>query len=468
MASHLSALFADWLAAEPLAVTSLLLAAFLLFVTGLLRVLSGSRVPGAQAWRIIALCAKTMAFVTLAWCGWFLLRSSNTAFTVLLPKVIAGGEGLRKQRAQTITNWGGSLDQSELRVQFSVTKDIVQEFPQGDNKPLLYLRKQSFEVLEQDGLVGFHGAVNLHVVDAARATYQCAAVYQYDVLNGADLQATAYYSFPFSSTRLYSNVAVKLDGKPVAWTISNGALVWTAVMSPHQQSSVEISFETRGVGSFSYTVPTQREIRNYSLTVSSDSAVVNAYVTPDSRAILYSRQALQGAKGVVMQWSLDHAIMSPRISVQFAQPPATNLSTAWLGMFNYAARGLVLLIALIALTLIICGEQPSLARLALIGSLVCAQFLALIAVYPYWSNYLWPVWLFSLVTLSLSYLLLRRTPRLPLVLALLFVLIFCAAYPFVGLIPGERERNAIDGSLQAGMILYLFGLTLYTRIRAAR
>jgi hypothetical protein len=136
-------------------------------------------------------------------------------------------------------------------------------------------------------------------------------------------------------------------------------------------------------------------------------------------------------------------------------------------MINYAARGLVLLLSLITLTLVICGENVSLGRLALVSALFCAQFLALTAVYPAWFNYVWPVWLFSLATLALCYLVLKPVHRLPLVLALVFIALFAAAYPFVGLVPGERERNAIDGSLQAGMILYIFGLTLYTRIRSA-
>lgn len=467
MPSQLSALLADWLAAEQLAGTTMFVAAFLLFAAGLARILAGRFLPGERVWRTIALCAKTVAFMALVWSAWFLLRSSNDSFGRLLGQLIAGGETARKQQAQLATNWGGGLDQSELRVEYSVQKEIVQEFPQAENKPVLYLRKQVFENLEQDGIIGFQGVVTLHLVDAALSTYECVARYGYDVLNSSDLQATATYAFPFSSARRVENVLVELDGKPVAWTIGNGSLLWTAIMAPHQHSRVEISFETRGLGAFSYTVPSQRVIQNYSLTVVSDSAYVQFFVAPTSSAIKTNVHAPDNAKGLVMQWTIDHAIMSPTIAVQFVQPPKNSLSTALLGMINYAARGLVLLLSLITLTLVICGENVSLGRLALVSALFCAQFLALTAVYPAWFNYVWPVWLFSLATLALCYLVLKPVHRLPLVLALVFIALFAAAYPFVGLVPGERERNAIDGSLQAGMILYIFGLTLYTRIRSA-
>ena len=82
---------------------------------------------------------------------------------------------------------------------------------------------------------------------------------------------------------------------------------------------------------------------------------------------------------------------------------------------------------------------------------------------PSWFWAVWPVLVLGGLACLFDQLALRNLPRLPLILIL--AVIFGMAYPFAGLLPGERERNALDGAVQIGMIIYLFGLTLYTRVR---
>ena len=442
----------------------MLVAVFLLFATGLTDIFSaGGVTSGKRAWALLLLLAKLTGFLTLVWGCYFLLHSNNAAFGRVLSDLISGGKAARDQQSALITNWGGNFVQFELIVSHSVEEKYIEELHQPDDKPTFYLHKTKLVPLVQESIIGFHGDVKLHQVDKEQTTYECAASYQYDVVNNADVQTIAQYLFPIPANRLYKNISVKLDGQLVAWTIETDGLHWQAVMSPHQQSKVEISFETRGAYAFLYQIPTQRVIRNFSLIVAIDVIDVYSGVSPQSDSVK-SRRLENGAGGVVMDWTIHQAIMAPLINVYFSRPAKTELSTTSQGIVNYASRALILLISLLALTLMICRAQVRLSRLALVGCLFCAQYLVMIAFYPISGNYFWLLLTFSLFTLLLSFLAFKDIPRLPLILALMLIGLFGVIYPFVGLLPGERERNAIDGGVQAGMILYIFGLTLYTRI----
>jgi len=458
---------ASWFAAEPMAAAAMAIAVFLLLVAGLARVTDGAATPSARAWRLLVVLGRALGFILLLWCGHMLLYSSNASFGVLLRNLISGGEEGRKRQAALLTNWGGNLIQSELVVKHSVQEEYIEEIPQADKKPTLYLHKTRIVPLEQESITGFQGQVRLHKVDSQQATFECFAVYHYKVVNSADVETTTEFRFPLPSMRFHRSVFVKFDGKAQDWSLEPGELHWTVRMLPHQQSSVEIDLETRGAVQFVYETP-QRVIRDYELSITTDTDYLRYDVSPQSNAIHFTRSGSGRPNGLVLDWKIDQAIMAPRVTVQFGQRSQSVFSTAPQEIVSYAARALVLLLSLVVITLVICGVEVRPGRLALMAALFCAQYLALMAVYPYVGNYVWPVPLFSLLAMALAFPLLRGIPRLPLALVLVLIMLFAAAYPFASLLPGERERIAVDGGVQAGMILYVFGLTLYTRVRAVR
>jgi hypothetical protein len=458
--SSLSVLLGAWLSAQPVAGAVLFVAAALICGAGLVRVVSVRDEPASRRLRrCLGLLGTTAAFMGLAWGGYFALNSSNRGFGVLLSRLIAGEGAVRKQRALQVTNFGGGLDQAELLVKQSVEKQVVQEIPQGPGKPTLYLPQQVTVPLDQQSIIGFRGSVELHLVDPAWESFECRSQYDYDVLNESDSETMAEFWFPISSGHFYKNISVLMDGKPEGWSIREHALYWKVGMAPHQQRQIEIVFQTRGQSYFAYDVFPQRVIQHFSMTIMTDSVLFHPISTTD-----FFDYSLPNAP--VWKWTIEHAFMGLQVGAQLVIPPANDLSYGTTGIVDYAARGLVLLLALVALTWLICGVEIDLVRLGLLASLVCAQFLGLMAVYPLWMNAVVPVLLFALIALALAALLLRRMDSLSVLLSLMLLAIFAGAYPFVGLVPGERERNAIDGAVQAGMILYLFGLTFYARIRA--
>ncbi len=73
----------------------------------------------------------------------------------------------------------------------------------------------------------------------------------------------------------------------------------------------------------------------------------------------------------------------------------------------------------------------------------------------------------ALLTGLLTFLLFRRhSSRLLRVLMYLLVGFFTLGYPLSGLFTQVTQRNSFDGLVQVGLIVYLFGLSLYSQIEA--
>jgi hypothetical protein len=70
--------------------------------------------------------------------------------------------------------------------------------------------------------------------------------------------------------------------------------------------------------------------------------------------------------------------------------------------------------------------------------------------------------------LAFDYYLLRSQPRLPLVLTLILAIVFNVGYPFAGFLPEGPARNSFDAIVLTIILLYLFSLTIFVRLRKLR
>jgi hypothetical protein len=460
-----SSLFTNWLSNEPMASAAMFIAALLLFGASFGRIWSAAPAIRARIWQVMALTMRIGVFLTLLWCLHFLLTDSGSEFSKVLADLVTGGPAGRTETKQLYTNWGAWVSQTDLGVQHFVEKEYVEEISQGADKPLLYRPYKRSERLDQESITSFDGTVRLHLVDPKTAKYELNANYVYTVANQAEVETVAEFSFPLTAKHLFENLAVSVDGQAVAWKIERDRLNWKQALRSKQTCRVEISYATRGIESFNYSIINPREIRNYSLTIITDSDAINTLTSLESNAIHRTLTHNTGP-GYTLNWKIDRAIMAPMLGVVFVIPARPVLSKDVLDILPRAARGLVLLLSLAVISLVICGLNVELWRLALIGGIFAAQFLGVLAIYPAVNNYVLPILLLGALALIIDRLILGRLPRLPLALILIQVVIFGIAYPFSGLLPGERERNALDGAVQIGMIIYIFGLTLYTRVRS--
>jgi hypothetical protein len=63
------------------------------------------------------------------------------------------------------------------------------------------------------------------------------------------------------------------------------------------------------------------------------------------------------------------------------------------------------------------------------------------------------------------FFILRKIPRLPLILILILMALFAGGYPLMGLMSDEQKHKALETIVQVGMIAYVFLLALFTRLR---
>lgn len=144
-------------------------------------------------------------------------------------------------------------------------------------------------------------------------------------------------------------------------------------------------------------------------------------------------------------------------------------------LLPYVARASLLFFAMAALTFLICDVPVRLRQFALLGGLFTLPFLILMSGYVPYPGFITPAGfagyqvkllpVLSGLSLILAFSLLRRLPRLPLVLVLLLMALAMGGYAFIGLLPDEQKRNAVETLIQACLIGYIFVLALYTRLR---
>jgi hypothetical protein len=127
---------------------------------------------------------------------------------------------------------------------------------------------------------------------------------------------------------------------------------------------------------------------------------------------------------------------------------------------------LTMLGALLALTTMILGLPLSLMDLILIAAAYCVEYLAMAGVSDFFFGFWGSLILGAALTLFLAFLLFRRLPsRLLKILLFILVAFYSVAYPLSGLIDQIAALNSFNAVLQVGMIVYLFGLLLYARVR---
>jgi len=453
----------NWLSAEPIAGAITIVTALLLFSIPFAQLWS-KPLPGIERiWQIAAIFSRTGSFLALVLSGYYLLNANTLSFGKTLNNLISGGEAGQKAVEKLHTNWGTSLYEKELEVKHFVTEEYIEEIVQRKDNSTLYLPRQKTVELEQESISAFSGNLDIYLINPETNNFRVDATHIYAISNQSDRVTTAWFAFSLAGTRTYENFSVEVDGKKLNWNVAGNEITWETSMQPQQTSQVKIKYQTSGTEQYTYQVRKARAIQDFSLTVSVNSTKIYQSVKPDSSSIQYTYQQSKDKDGFVLDWKIDQAIMAPIFRIGFAKPGQV-LSPSVIKVLQYSARSFIFLISLATLTLIICKLPINLWQLAMIAGIYISQYLALIALYPIVKNYIFPLFLLSIPAFLLYTRITKGMQRSGIILIMLLLAIFSLIFPFASLLPGERERNAVDGILLAGIIIYIFGLTLSVRI----
>jgi hypothetical protein len=143
-----------------------------------------------------------------------------------------------------------------------------------------------------------------------------------------------------------------------------------------------------------------------------------------------------------------------------------------------AARASMLFLTLAVITLLLCSVEVCPSQLALLSLLFLVPFLVLmsggvphpasVSMEQFASYQIRMLPVITLLPLSLAFSILRKVPRVPLILILILMALFAGGYPLIGLSVDEQKRKAFETIAQAGMIVYIFLLALFTRLSRIR
>lgn len=467
----------SWIAGEPMVSLWLVIGAILLFGGTLLQ----SRRVNGNIWGhdLLVSLAKALVYAFLLVMCFFLLNSSFNVFNHIFGPFVVDGSvsNLGWQEARNL--YGGTYDQKDLQVTQYVTVDFQETIQSSDpSAPLLYRNVQVEQVVNQNSIARFRGDIAIHV-DGAQGNmdtfngYMLSAVYKYDIVNLSSAPTRAEFRFPISAeSKQYEDVKITKNGEEIDWQINDGAIYWEDQMEAGEKNAISICFKTRGLNSFIFEIPEPREILNFDLKVTLDTYRYIPVTEPENGGV--KAEFINSGANRILVWKIDQAILSPRLGFDLRQGWPFSPYQGMIVTMPHAARAAIFFLTLAMLTLLICSIDVRLPQLALLAGLFMIPFLVLMSggtLYPgsispaqyatYKINIL-PV--VTIPILVLACFVLRKTPRLPLMLIVVLLAIFAGCYPTIGLLD-EQKRNAMETFVQAGMIAYIFGLTLFVRLR---
>jgi len=460
---------ANWISAKPVMGLLTLAAALVAFGSAL----SQSKVPSNAIWpwlrRIVEASVKAMLLFGLLWAFHATLNHDIEAFSSTHNNVLAA------QRHSVEAFWGNPITQDELVVNHFVQVAKLEEVSQKDPaKPKLYRNVKERQPVPQNSVIGFRGDVNVTLDDRETletkiAVYTTSARYEYDVVNNSDLETEAEFTFPLASGQTLENFGITVDDQDLSSQLrfASDSVSWTIMMKPQQQNKIIVTYACKGIDSFFYRVPIQREIKNFALTLMTSTKAFYVLIEPDNDLMHSDYTDTNDHRGAILTWKLDRVIMAPRMGIALRGPEEFDLYGKVQQVLGTGSNALALLVAMLALTLLIGGRSLQLLDLALVAGAYCVQFLIIGGV----SDYIgfWGLLIGGAVLSGvLTFFIFRQLSS-----KLLRVLIYALAGFFIFVYPRsaffiETQRNTFDGIAQAGLIVYLFGLSLYTRLEARR
>lgn len=372
-------------------------------------------------------------------------------------------------RASAFTIWGRPHTQIELTVRHSIEVEEQQEQPREDpDDPPTYKTVLVRKDVLQNSIIGFKGDVDMKLNErekgyALYSGYTLDVKLAYEIVNDSDLLTDTDFTFPLSSGQtLFENFVITMDGKDLSSRLRIGGdlVSWQVKMKPQQKSKIVITYASRGMDTFYYQIPVQREIKDFVLTLNIDRLPVSLLNYPDGVITPTDIQPTQDGRGSILTWKLDHAITVAGMGVALLAPEQPGADV--LRVLVVSPYALTLLGAMLALTMLIWGSGVRFLDLALLSAVYSMQFLLMAAISDYFFGFWGSLILGALLTLILSCFLFRRLPS-PAMRNSVYglILFFTLIYPLSGLITELTHQNAFHALVQVGMILYITCLSLY-------
>lgn len=202
----------------------------------------------------------------------------------------------------------------------------------------------------------------------------------YDIINDSDIETDATFTLTLSPEQTpFEDFVVKMDDIDLNPDLrfATDMISWTTKVIPHRKSKVVINYASRGMDYFYYQIPVQREIKNFSLTLTIDRLPVSLLNYPDRVITPTDIKPTEDGQGSILTWNLDRAITTAGMGVLLVPPE--QLGAQVLHMLVLSPYALTLPGVMLALTMLIWDLQVRFLDLALLSAIYTMQFLLMAA-----------------------------------------------------------------------------------------
>ena len=328
--------------------------------------------------------------------------------------------------AQSI--WGRPHVQRELTVSHYVYRVEQQEVPrENPDDPPRYKNVTVRVQVPQNSVVGFTGRFDMTLSErekgyALYSGFVVDAELNYDIINDSDEETEVDFVFLLTPGQtLFENFKILFDGEDISSNLRFGGdmVQWRGNMEPHQESKVEVVYTSRGMDHLYYQIPNQRQIKNFTLTVTIDKLPVSLLNYPEGILAPTDIKPTDDGEGSILTWNFDSAITTAGMGVALKQPEQPGAKV--FRVLNNSQLAVTMLVAMVAITLLLLGQPVHFLDLALLAGAYSVQFLIMAGVSDYSFGFWGSLILGGALALLLTGLLVRYHP--PLVRWLVFGLV---------------------------------------------
>ncbi len=457
----------EWLTLEPSIGLLMVITSLALFVTAYRRGNGESQSLWPWVRRLVEASVGAILFLGLLWAFRSILNSNSATFNA----THGSFNDTTQQAAQAI--WGRPHVQREIGYAHFTEVIRQEEVPRTNpNDPPQYRNVTVREPVPQNSVASFNGMFALTLSEREKGYafyngYLLDAEMVYVIANESDVETECEFDFPLSPGQMmFSNFSITVNGVDISDSLrfSPDLVEWTTRFHPHEEHEVIIRYQSRGMESFYYQIPSQREIKDFRLTVILDRLPVSMLNYPSGALTPTEVQATGDERGSVLTWEMDKAITVAGMGVALPQPEQRGQEV--LRVLNNSPYSLTLLGTMLALTLLLRGDGVHFTTLALLSGVYSVQFLLMASVSDYALGFWGSLAVGAVVTGLLTFALFRGHPSRRLLYGLIFF--FTIVYPLSGLIAELTVRNSFDGLVRVGMIVYLFVLALQGNLQGGK
>ncbi len=418
---------------EPLVGVMMVVGTIVLFV-GAYRRRGADQADGFFAWtrRTVEAAATALLFLALLWGFRSVLGDNARAFTSNHGRVTEANY----QSVRTI--WGAPHVQWELQA--------------------------VLEGVEADPIAAFDGSIRMKPNERQKGSalysgYEADVELSYTIHNPSPDRAVARLFLPLVDQPLLEDLHVWNDGVELENPqLASDGMRWERSIDAGDRLQIRIRYRTRGLEHLYYEVPQRRNIRDFELAIDVDGLAIDDVNYPDH--CLTPTAIEPTSTGVRLVWALDRAVTTSGMGVALPRPEQPGSKVAL--VLDRSPYALMLLVVAVVLTLMVRRESVSFLDLSLLSAAYCVVFLTMASASDYLLGFWGSLGIGAALTLALSWWLYRRHPARRSIAVL--VVFFAAVFPLAGLVPDHRE--AFDGVVSIGLIVYLFVLALRTRAPA--